>query len=235
MFTSASKSCGHLSLEALATAARPAVVACLATLVLGSPASATVLYSTFGPGDSFISGANGSFWNIGAFGGIGSKFSTPSSPGFALTSIEAAMIQASGAANTVRIAVYSDNQGAPGSLIDTSSSNVVSGQSIFTFSFSNANLAPSSTYWFRAFVSSSQGGTSGLDFNNQGILGTAFWGFPSPTSFSYDASPGTVSPAFRVNVSAVPEANSMAMLAIGLLCLSYVRRSVSSEHRQVPE
>ena len=45
------------------------------------------------------------------------------------------------------VAIYSDNAGAPGTLVATSSGTTVTTKNVYQFNFSGANLAASTSYW----------------------------------------------------------------------------------------
>jgi hypothetical protein len=214
--------------------------ACLiGTTLIATPARADVIFSDFGPGDTYLSDGYYVFFASGPGGGrseAAGHFETGSSV-FDDIVFEGAFLAGpfqSLGEGSVSFSLHSDNGGVPGDSIANSGYFAIDPKgSILTWTLDpSVTLNPNTDYWFSA-----QGDFVGADWakNNQGATGAAFQsasfggGHPpsggsfSPWAFHTD----TAAPAFRVSGSVVspavvPEPGTVAfstMLSCSLLGL----------------
>jgi len=196
----------------------------VATLLLGVATSnvlAAPIYSTFGPGDTYITGTG---WTIGTdpWNFIQGPQFLPTSSNY-LGSIEVAVGYLSGL-NQFTIDLRNDNAGLPGSIIEafsfTNAADFGSGnEMLFMDSILNSFLSSGTPYWLIA-----SGGTDrhlAWNLNDLGLNGPLYQegiGFGSGVI-------NDIHPAFRLNP--VPEPSTFILLGAGLAGFAVWRRKRS--------
>ena len=199
-------------------------LAALTTLGIAAPSHAQVIYTNFGPGDSYVSGTG---WTVaGPTAAVSQQqiaggFNTGASAYNALT-FEGAFFQVAGA-NGVTIRLLGDLAGAPNEGVVLATSGTLpttNPESIVTWTLNpTVTLNAGTSYWFAASAAGSDGWLA-WNWNSTGANGFSFRTLV-PGAWTSD---GSFSPAFRVSgsvvrVGAVPEPGewaAMGMLASGL-------------------
>jgi len=184
----------------------------VATLAGVAAARAEVVYSNLGPGNSFdITSA----W--GALGNLAFPFVATGSGD--LASVEAAIVASEGpGAAVITISVYTDDAGALGTRLDSSTlatTGTLLNPTLLDFAFSEtARLTSGHTYWLDAF----SGTFWGWQFNNTGVNTTVYYNGNYVT-----CSPAKDCPvgAFRVKA---PEPGTLSLVALALAGLAVLGR-----------
>ena len=160
---------------------------------------ADVVYSNFGPGDSYIGGSG---WTVsGSTSSVGEQIYsagpfTAGATAYNLTSAELALFHVSGT-NQVNVSLYSNAAGAPGISLATGSpitgiTGLGSG-AIYTSTFAPFLLSPGTTFWLVASPGASDTWAA-WTFNNIGAVGLA----QQIDGGAWTVTPNA-SPAFRIN------------------------------------
>lgn len=204
-------------------------------LLIAAQAEASVIFTTFGAGDSFKTGAT----DLPLIGQSQPSdppafmFATPftvSNGDQTFRSLEVALSPRNGSnPSPINFSIYTDNGGLPGTLIDTVTVNVPLGASAGVYAAGSALepvLSNGATYWI-AGQAAAIGSAATWHANDQGLLSTiavknnGTWGVAAP---SFDQ------PAFRLSTVAVavPEASGVVMALLGgagVVALGLRRRS----------
>ncbi|MFM9872297.1 MAG: choice-of-anchor R domain-containing protein [Fimbriimonadaceae bacterium] len=190
------------------------IIAALA--VLATSAFADTAYSSFGPGDSYNTGAS---WTVGFPGteqSIAMQFQSLTTG--VLDSVELAMQSIT--PGTINILLYEDNAGTIGTqMVGWGDSLSSSGIKTYFNPFPSVQLTAGNKYWLEARPTDSTG-WSGWYWNDQSIQGNTFFADLNNPNGGY--STDTLS-AFRVNTNAVPEPATMTILA-GAAALAALKR-----------
>lgn len=189
----------------------------LAGAVLPSRAG-IVVYDTFGPGDSYLGGG----WSIlGAGVSFGPQSVAASfTPGVSgnLEAVTLATFHSFGT-DSMLVQVIEDSGGLPNGSILESFSAPLSGGVHLLNSVGNPLLSAGTTYWVAVLPGASDS-NGAWNLNNQGLTGPL--AFESGSGWIGD---GGALPAFRVEVTEVPELEGTAcMAALGLLGFGFWRR-----------
>lgn len=210
---------------------RTVAVALVALACAGAvtQSQATVIHDTLGPDNGFDPGRG---WSVGGGDGDGNANNInyvtmdrfTAAAGGTLTSATAGL-WIYGPTVAAQFELRADNAGLPGEILDFAVTTPFTGPGLHTVNFSgNVHIDAGTTYWF---------GMSALDPSNtfawalnvHGIEGFhaftgAFWQAPGEW-MGFDS----VSGAARIEVSAVPEPETYAMLLAGLGALgAFARR-----------
>jgi len=219
----------------MSTWARQCVLAAALVLVAGLPASALggVVYSNFGPGNSYNMGA---VWQVDATNGYANQFTATAN--FTFTDAIIPMIQEQGT-NLYQVSLASDSAGSPGAILETIDLNgvVTSPQSLITVTSSlHPTLSAGLSYWL--IVSAPDTGTiGGFYMNSIGDVQNnnfAFSNTNTPLGPWTILNAGADRPAFEIDgtlLSPVPEPSSLllaaASISIGFIYIR-ARRSFST-------
>ncbi len=180
-------------------------------LIDSPPATAGVITSTFGPGDSFDAGTG---WIVDASQDMAMPFTVSGGSNFTFTSVELAL---SGSLGTLNILLMSDAAGLPGGVIESITVTDPAGITTAT-STAFPTLVAGTTYWI-ATQYLTDGYDGGWNLNDQGFIGPEASTLDSGASWiPFD---NTLS-AFRVNgdtIAAVPEPGSLTLLGVGRVSL----------------
>ncbi len=200
-------------------------VAMLACLLVScfccSRASADIVYSNFGPDDSFNTGSDAIVGNFGTNyfergPGVGIVNSS-----YLLDSIEAPIYN--GPSDTVTMSVYdSTPAGFPNVVLESATATAVNLGEIASFNFSGMTiLVAGETYFFVAAAANDGMSSANWNFNDQGIERVAG---DSRTRGSRNnggnwAEFPSVELAIRVNATAIPEPAGLVLIGLPLLAM----------------
>ncbi|HJT89704.1 MAG TPA: choice-of-anchor R domain-containing protein [Bryobacteraceae bacterium] len=201
----------------MGTTQRFAVLLALVSAACVAPASADVVYTNFGAGDSYDTG--------NAYG-LNQTTGESFTPGanYEFTDVVLPMAEFNGT-TSADVYLESDSTGVPGTILDTlvQQSQITNSRSFITFdaspSCATCTLTAGTKYWIVA------AGNSGVYWfeNNQGDKGVATY---NSSSWSYNSN-GT-SAAFQVDgtplTSAVPEPQYLPLLGAAFLAGVFLRR-----------
>ena len=192
------------------------LVAAVATMLVGPPsARAAVIYSDFGPGDTFTPSQGFGIRGSNVFGGSvsqGAMF-TAGATGL-LGEIDVAFFYASGSGQ-FNLSLYTANSsGQLGTLIETIMGGVVptsdtSGAVIVESSLLHPLITAGTSYFLIASAANSQTNVA-WNYNSTGTTGTLY----SSDSRGVTYSSSTILPTFRLQTSAVPEPSSLVLSVI---------------------
>lgn len=176
---------------------------------------ATIVFNTFGPGDSTL--VQG--WGFGDLFDtrVASQFT---SSGTGTLDVIKIKLQASGGSGISTISLFEDSGNDIGSLMATYTVDVTTaGVKTITNTDPSIELVAGGKYWLEAKSAVGSGVYSGWNQNNQSIRGFLKFGAVlgnanNPTS-TYNVGNNAILPGFSVEVSPVPEPASM--LALGLV------------------
>jgi len=181
---------------------KKALLLFLLSLSAATASRADVIYTTFGPGQSFLASAN---WPVQ--GPQVTEFAASFVPAgnFTLDSIQLALVLLSGSA-ALNVQVANDNMSAPGTPIETlSTTDITTTPAVVTIdSLSHPPLLSGATYW--VVLSSGVTNEIGWNWNDAEIVGVSRLTAPSTTWMPLGTEVST--PAFEVDgtpVSAIPE------------------------------
>jgi hypothetical protein len=203
----------------------------LSTFIASSSAYAdAIVYSTFGPGDSYNTGSTGNTsWTIGGDGGpfgnfqdeIGASF-VPSGSSYTLDSIRVGAFHLTGVNQLTVFLASGLTQ--PGSPIESFSvTGVPSTATILTFdSLLHPLLTVGTRYWVVLTETDLTAGDMEWNWNSQGLTGFSYRNTNTQNAWTVDA--GEATPAFDVSGTAVPEPTSLLLLGGGLMSLLGVTR-----------
>ncbi len=183
-------------------------------------AGPVVLYSNFGPGDSYFEGPGVTF-GCGAmcWGNDGLTLAWAFTPGVTATFTELETVATSMFAPTSLIAsIWTDSGGVPGAMIESLSTPLDPTFTHFDFlSVLHPTLTAGTTYWFVAAVPDPVNDAAQLALNSIGATG--------PQAYMWGAGPwadggSNLQAVFRVTgdvESSVPEPSSLALIVAAML------------------
>lgn len=194
-----------------------------AVLMAATPASASVIYSTFGPNDDFdkVTG-----WAIGQFPidrnlAHGFKFNTASTQAY-LDSVDLALFHVAGP-RAVSVNLSTDNGFQPGDVLERVTIDAPVASSIVTVNFSGTTLLdPSTNYWLWLAAENPVARINWRrnDIDRKGLRASSADG---GETWQVDLLAAD-EPAFRVSASAVPVPGTLLLLGSGLASLFSFRR-----------
>lgn len=200
-----------------------------------SPVFSATIYSNFGPGDSYNSGAAYGIGPVFSFNSIVGESFVPGS-NFQFSGARLALAAPGGGGTQTGVYLEDDNGGNPGSILDSlvEQSPLLGGAgSVIQFNCASCpDLTAGKTYWivaapagdsFSSWFYNNTNDNSGVAYNlNSG-------GSPTPGSWSFN--PTTTRGAFEVDgtqLGSVPEPGSLALSGmLALLALRRVRKPVT--------
>ena len=200
---------------------------CILAVALSSmSASASLIYSTFGPGDSYSNDGSASIGGTKAFPGgfqsVANGF-TVSGSDFQLGKIEVATVLGSGA-NSLDVSLAADNGGTPGAVLESFSlSGLMTGFPGGILSLSSTThplLLQGSSYWVVVEAGAADTAAGWLDALPH-VDGKHAWNNGSGWQ---TAAIDIGQQAFRV--SAIPEPATMSLLVLGGLATLIRRRKM---------
>jgi hypothetical protein len=202
-----------------------------ATLLLSAGSSSAVplvVYSNFGPDDSFWNTIH-DVVNQGGFLEHGARFTIPSGPGFHFTGVDLVISDVAGE-STLHVTLWSDSNGSPGAIMEDIRTGVdltstpQQGQFQHVASTVNTILSGGDSYWISLSVEA--GGRVGWKTNNTGASFIGVKGEPGPDATWTVINDPVAAPqgTFRVLGAIIPEPSTAALLGLGLVGLAAGRR-----------
>jgi len=192
-------------------------------LVVGQLNAQSILFNTFGPGDSYninvgLTVGWHPFPELGGDAVTGNQFSFGGTEIYYFELIELVMGHTLGV-NELDVWLTSDVAGQPGSIMETFHFSGAMGPLgqynplIVASSVSNPILYPATNYWFVASVP--LGSSAGWNLSSPGVSGTFAQKYGTGP---WNVNNSTMS-ALRVSGSVVPEPSTVILLSVGLLGL----------------
>jgi hypothetical protein len=188
-----------------------------------SPAWADVIYSNFGPGNSYISG---SAWGIATNYAFGESFTPGANYDFA-----DAQLAMSGDGTNPQVYLYleSDNGGQPGSILDAMAQQFtmvpLPGSSVDTFYCTSCpTLSAGTTYWIVASTENGQTALWNMNSTGTSAFATSYSGSPNGPWYVATRVGGALEVDGTPLTSSTPEPGSLALLATGVAGLGFLLR-----------
>jgi hypothetical protein len=218
--------CGFRGARGTAWTRSPALALLAVAAFAAAPAAnAAVLFSNFGPGDSYDTSTG---WSVSS-----SAPQDPAMPftvagsGYVLSSVNMALNNSAASPSSLIVQIMSDVGGLPGTVIESMTLSVPTGMSIVTgLSALNPTLVAGTTYWLATDALNFEGAWQWTDPNVLGPTAFSFNGGSTWEAFNLQTA------AFRINGEtefAVPEPGSIALAAlalVGMLVVARTKRSV---------
>jgi hypothetical protein len=210
------------------------ILVALVTLCCWSPVQAEVLYSTFGPGDSYDPTTG---WVVGDDTGQGTRYQVAapilnlSSELSYLDSIEfAALLFRGDNASPLTISIALDaGTFLPGAILESVTiTNIQSASAVYTASFSSTTLLDNNlTYWVILSPDLATDDAFFWMWNDLNRPNAAFWSTDT-NQWTYDNF--AMAPAFAVNgtpVTVIHEPSSVLLMGAGLIAAGLLRKRLA--------